>query len=166
MGLKKLFSKNEEIELVTKVEIKSPVSGTVIAMKDVKDEAFSRGILGFGVAIIPTEGVICAPVDGTVTNSSFIKHAVAIKDENGVEIIIHVGLNTVTLNGQHFERMVESGQQVKTGDILVKFDREALLEKGFDLITPVVVSNQGRFSKVCVSDITQVKAQETILILE
>lgn len=166
MGLKDLFGKQEESAVKpANIEIGSPVSGKVIPLTEVKDEAFARGILGNGAAIEPTEGVIVAPIDATVSNSGLIKHAVALKNEFGVEILIHIGLETVKLHGEHFERFVQTDQVVKKGDVLVKFDLEKLKELGYDMTTPVVISGLGSYTKFVNAETQVVKANDTIMTL-
>lgn len=128
--------------------VSSPVKGEVVALETVRDEVFSSGAMGKGIAIMPTEGVVYAPFDGEVVTVYQSKHAIGLRSHSGVEVLIHVGLDTVQLGGQHFESFVTDGQQVTEGDVLVKFDLEAIAQAGYDTITPVIVTNTGNYLDV------------------
>lgn len=123
------------------VAILSPIDGTVIPLSEVADAAFADGSLGTGVAIQPRAGAVYAPFDGTVVAAFPTGHAFGLRHADGAELLIHIGLDTVKLNGQHFTVKVTSGQQVKAGDLLVTFDGDAIEKAGYDLTTPVVVTN-------------------------
>lgn len=125
--------------------IATPVDGRAIDITEVSDKVFADKILGDGMAVIPDNGRLYAPIDGTVENLLETKHALCMVSAGGVELLIHVGRDTVSLNGKHFTMHVEEGQKVKRGQLLLEFDREALLSEGFDLATPVVVSNSSEF---------------------
>ncbi len=131
--------------LVAAVEIASPVSGTVVALKDVPDQVFSTGTLGDGVAVEPTEGVMTAPADCTITAVMDSHHAVGFTTDSGVELLVHVGLNTVELAGKHFQCPVQEGQKCKAGDVLLKFDLDAIKAAGYPTVTPVIVTNSDDF---------------------
>lgn len=136
--------KKEEIvtdKLLVSEDIYTPIKGQVIPLINVKDDAFAQGILGKGVAIEPLEGKVFAPVKGTVTTLFPTLHAIGITTENGVEILIHVGLDTVRLNGEHFKAFVNQGDLIEKGQLLVEFDKKAIEEKGYILTTPVIVTN-------------------------
>ena len=105
------------------------------------DKTFADKILGDGAAVIPEEGKIYAPADGTVVNIMDTKHGIMFQTAQGVELLIHIGLETVNLNGKYFTSHVENGAQVKAGDLLVEFDLDAIKKEGYDPITPVVVTN-------------------------
>ncbi len=128
--------------------IYSPLKGDVVDIKEVEDAAFSSGVLGKGVAIMPTEGVVYAPVNGTVTTLFKTNHAIGIVADNGVEILIHVGMDTVQLDGKHFAAKIAQGDQIKIGQPLVEFDIEAIKAEGYSVITPVVVTNTANYSEV------------------
>lgn len=128
--------------------VASPLQGVVIDLSEIEDAAFSSGALGKGVGIIPTVGKVVSPLDGEVTSLFVTKHAIGIKSDTGVEILIHVGMNTVALDGKHFSAAVKQGDQVKKGDTLLEFDMEAILANGYSLVTPVVVTNSDKFSDV------------------
>lgn len=135
---------------IRQIQIASPLKGRIIDLKDVQDAAFSSGVLGKGAAIAPDEGKVLAPVNGTISALFPTKHAIGITSEEGVEILIHVGLNTVQLNGEGFEAKVAQGDQVTKGQELLSFDIELIQSKGFCLETPVIVSNSGEYLDVLV----------------
>ena len=117
----------------------SPTSGKVIELKDVPDEAFATGVLGKGAAIDPTEGKIYSPCNGSIANIFQSKHAVNIVSDDGHEVLIHVGLDTVKLDGKYFRCHVENGDKVKKGDILLSFDIDGIHREGFSTVTPMVI---------------------------
>lgn len=121
--------------------VASPLSGDVVTLSDVNDDVFSGGLLGQGVAIYPQEGVLKAPFDGKVMMFLPSCHAVGLQDANGLELLIHIGIDTVNLNGQHFQSSLKVGDEVKAGETLITFDIAAIKAAGYDLITPVVVVN-------------------------
>ena len=134
-------AEKEAKPLVEKIQILSPATGTVKDITEVPDKTFSDKILGDGAAVIPEEGKIFAPADGTVVNIMDTKHGIMFQTAQGVELLIHIGLETVNLNGKYFTSHVENGAQVKAGDLLVEFDLDAIKKEGYDPITPVVVTN-------------------------
>ena len=140
-----------------------PVSGTVIQLENVQDEAFSGGLLGQGIAVNPSEGKVYAPCDGVVATMFPTKHAVAIESVNGAEILIHIGINTVELDGEHFQSHVEVDQKVKKGQLLVSFDRDAILKKGYLLETPVLVTNSDDYQEITGMKTGVVKHGEDLL---
>lgn len=119
----------------------SPIPGKIIPLSQVSDGAFAEGILGKGVAIEPTEGKVYAPANGTITSVFPTKHAIGITTDGGSEILIHIGMDTVRLDGQYFDMEVEQGQKVKRGDLLETFDMDAIQKAGYSLQTPVIVTN-------------------------
>ena len=136
--------------LVEKIELCAPVAGTVKALSDVPDKTFADKVLGDGAAIVPSEGKVYAPADGTVANIMDSKHGIMFVTESGAEILIHIGLDTVNLNGKYFKSHVSDGDKVKKGKLLVEFDMDAIKKEGYDLITPVVVTNISDYIKaVC-----------------
>ena len=136
--------------LVEKIELCAPVAGTVKALSDVPDKTFADKVLGDGAAIVPSEGKVYAPADGTVANIMDSKHGIMFVTESGAEILIHIGLDTVNLNGKYFKSHVSEGDKVKKGKLLVEFDMDAIKKEGYDLITPVVVTNISDYIKaVC-----------------
>ncbi|WP_214793283.1 MULTISPECIES: beta-glucoside-specific PTS transporter subunit IIABC [unclassified Exiguobacterium] len=123
-------------------QIVSPLKGTVVRLKDLSDVAFSSGSLGQGVAIEPTEGKLVAPVSGTVSALFPTHHAIGITTESGAEILIHIGMDTVQLEGKHFKAHVTQGEFVEKGQLLIEFDMEAIKHSGRVLTTPVIVTNR------------------------
>ncbi len=124
-----------------KYTLYSPAKGQHVPLSEVPDEVFSKGILGEGTAIDPTENKIYSPCDGVVSNTVDTKHAIGIKTDKGFEVLIHVGIDTVKLGGEFFEYTVSEGQKVKKGDLLMTFDGENIKKKGYKLITPVIVTD-------------------------
>ena len=138
----KLFSKNED----KKNCLYAPMAGQAVALSEVPDPAFSGGMLGDGIAVIPSAGEVVAPCDATVDMMFATGHAVSLVADNGAEILIHMGLDTVTLNGAPFQIKVESGQKVKKGDVLMVADLEAIKAAGLDTITPMLVCNSADYN--------------------
>lgn len=130
------------------VEIKAPVNGNMIPLSEVKDQAFSAGLLGKGVAIIPEDGTVCAPCDGVISALYPTGHAVGITSGEGVEVLIHIGMDTVTLEGKGFEVLVKEGQKVKAGETLVKVDLSVIENAGLDSIIPVIIANTQDYVEV------------------
>lgn len=143
--------------------IKTPVSGKAIPLSEVKDEAFSGGILGQGAAVIPDDGKICAPCDGTVTVMYPTGHAVGILSDGGAEILIHIGMDTVSLEGKHFDVRAAQGQKVKAGDVLVVADLDAIREEGLDVTTPVIVTNTEDYLEIRQAAAGKIERNETLL---
>ena len=139
MGLfDKLFGKKEEIN---PNHVYAPMAGEAVAISEVPDPTFSSGMLGNGIAIKPTDGKVCSPVNGTVDTMFETGHAVSLISDSGIEILIHVGLETVGLNGAPFQVKVSNGQKVKKGDVLMIADLEAIKAAGLPTITPVLICN-------------------------
>ena len=128
--------------------ILAPVPGKAIPMSEVADPTFSQEILGKGVAIVPTSGTVVAPASGKVAVMFETKHAVSIKTDFGAELIVHIGLDTVNLKGEHFTAHVEEGASVKKGDLLLEADLQAIQAAGYQTITPVLVCNTADFADV------------------
>lgn len=146
--------------------VDSPLTGSVVALSDVKDEVFSTEAMGKGVAIEPTEGKVVAPFDGKIVSLLDSHHAVGIEGNNQVEVLIHVGMDTVKLEGKHFTAHVKEGDIVKKGDLLIEFDMEAIKKEGYPVTTPVVVTNTDEFEDVIVVSSGNVKAGEELLQLQ
>lgn len=130
-------------------EIGSPLDGKVIPLTEVKDETFAQEILGKGFAIIPENGNVYAPFDGTIIAIFPTKHAIGLKDTTGqIELMIHIGMNTVELNGEGYKTLHKVGDTVKKGELLIQFDKEFIESKGYDLTTPVVITNSADFTDI------------------
>jgi len=149
--------------LVNKVILSAPLTGEVVSLSEVPDEVFASGALGEGVAIIPTEGKVVAPCDGIVSAVMDTRHAIGLTAKNGMELLIHVGLNTVELNGKFYEYKVASGASVKKGDVLIEFDMEGIKEAGYQLHTPVLVTNSDQYVSIKTTAGSSVKAGEDLL---
>lgn len=134
---------NSETEILL-----SPLSGIIKPLSEVSDEVFASGALGKGIAIEPTEGILVSPVDGVATAIFPTGHAMGITTDNGAEILIHIGFDTVKLNGEHFKIKVEQGENIKKGQLLVEFDIDKIKEKGFDITTPIVITNSDNYSSI------------------
>lgn len=147
---------SSENKMVKQLEIASPIKGTVLKLEKMKDDAFASGVLGKGAAIIPEEGNVYAPADGVITALFPTLHAIGMQADNGLELLIHIGLDTVQLNGEGFRAMVKQGDRVKKGQLLVTFDKEFIESKGFCLETPVLVTNSDDFLEVIETKQTEV----------
>ena len=128
--------------------VDSPLDGQLIPLKDVADETFSSGVLGAGVAVIPSDGVVYAPFDGTVETLMDSHHAIGLRSTDGVELLVHIGRDTVALGGKHFTAYVQVGDTVKKGQRLLSCDLDALRAEGYDVTTPIVVTNTDEFLEV------------------
>lgn len=150
-------------KIVNKETIVSPIKGEVMPLEKVEDEAFSQGLLGKGIAIEPTDSKVYAPCDGTVMTLFPSKHAIGIVSDNGAEVLIHIGMNTVNLNGKHFTSHIKQGDKVKQGDLLVSFDMDEIKKEGYSLVTPVIITNTSDYLDVVSMSEGKVKNGETIL---
>ena len=156
------FKKKEE----KGIEIGAPVKGKAVPLSQVSDPTFGEEILGKGVAIIPEDGNICAPCDGTIEMIFDTLHALSMTTPDGVELLVHIGLDTVELKGEHFTAHKKSGDAVKKGDLILTVDIDAVKAAGYDVITPVIVCNTPDFKSVeAVTDET-VNAGDTVLTLK
>jgi len=131
------FKKNQNKE----VSLIAPITGRTIDLSNVPDKVFAEKLAGDGIAIDPTGDVIVAPTDGELTLVFKTMHAFAITLANGAELLIHIGIDTVSLNGEGFQQLVEAGAMVKAGTPIIKIDRDFILSKGLSLITPVLITN-------------------------
>lgn len=129
-------------------DVSSPVTGSVVSLSNVKDEAFASGALGQGCAVVPSVGEVVAPCDGVVSVLPDTKHAIGLTSDTGADILIHVGMNTVELKGKYFESFVKEGESVKKGDLLLKFDVDAIKAAGYEITTPVVISNADSYANI------------------
>ncbi|MDO5520472.1 MAG: sucrose-specific PTS transporter subunit IIBC [bacterium] len=138
----------KEALVVEKNTIYAPIEGEVIALNKVPDDTFAGEILGKGCAIIPKVGRVVAPFDGVVETVFDTKHAIGLKSADGVEVLIHIGINTVELDGKYYETYVNDGDTVKAGDLLGSFDIEKIKEAGYEMATPIVITNTDDYSNV------------------
>ncbi len=141
----------------------SPLNGDVVKLEDVPDEVFASGAMGKGIAINPSEGVILAPADAEVTLVFPTGHAIGLRTNNGAEILIHVGMDTVSLEGKGFKTFVTAGDKVKTGQKLLEFDIKTIQDAGLPIITPIIVTNTPDFDDVLTTDKTSVVTGDLLL---
>lgn len=155
-------SKSLKTSDVKMISVVSPLDGDIIELKEVDDEVFASGVTGKGVAIVPTNNVVVSPVEGTVSVLFPSKHAVGITTKDGVELLVHIGLNTVMLNGEGFTAFVKQGDKVVCGQKLLEFDKEFILSKGYSLQSPVLVTNADQFSDIVMNENQTVKTGEEL----
>lgn len=144
---KSLFSKNKKNENITYIQ---PLEGKLISIAEVPDPVFSQKMMGDGIAVVPEKGVLVAPCDGKIINIFPTKHALSLTDINGREILIHVGLDTVTLKGEGFTSFVQDGDVVKKGQKLMEIDFSFIQDKVPSIITPMVFTNLGEGETVSI----------------
>lgn len=157
-SLKKMFEKNAKT-----ISLKAVEDGRTIPMDEVNDQTFAQELLGPGIAIVPSNGTVVSPIDGTIATVMDTKHAVCIQGEDGLELIVHAGLDTVELNGKYYQTYKEIGDQVKAGDVLLEFDLEEIAKAGYDVITPIVITNLGDYKITKCLTGQQVKAGEEVI---
>ncbi len=146
-------------------EVLSPLTGSVLPLETVSDATFAEGLVGKGVAIVPAEGLVKAPFDGEVMMLTSTNHAIGLRSVEGVEMLIHIGLETVELNGAGFELLVKDGQKFQQGDALLRFDLADIKAQGYNLVTPVVITNASQFLDVIHTAEAKVVAGETKLLM-
>ncbi|SDN39097.1 PTS sugar transporter subunit IIA [Alkalicoccus daliensis] len=166
---KKLFGKEkkQDVEMPEadgKDILVSPVNGEVVPLSEVPDPTFAEKMMGDGVAVKPTSGTIVAPITGEVMQLFPTKHAVGIKTVNGVEILLHIGIETVNMQGEGFKAFVKEGDRVAVGDKLIEFDMDMVNEKAESTITPVIVTNGDIVSTIDKVEGQQVTAGETTIL--
>ena len=157
-SLKKMFEKNAKTISLTAVEV-----GRTLPMDEVNDQTFAQELLGPGIAIVPSNGTVVSPINGTIATVMDTKHAVCIQGEDGLELIVHAGLDTVELNGKYYQTYKEIGDQVKAGDVLLEFDLEEITKAGYDVTTPIVITNLGDYKITKCLTGQQVKAGEEVI---
>ena len=158
-------SQNEE-KLNPSTKLVSPLNGDVKPLSEIKDEVFSSGAMGQGVAIEPTEGVLHAPADGKIALVFPTGHAVGINTTDGAEVLMHIGMDTVNLQGKGFKTLVQKGQEVKAGDPLVEFNIKEIKATGYEVTTPVVVTNSKKYESINQVANGEVKVGQEILSLQ
>ena len=157
-SLKKMFEKNAKT-----ISLKAVEDGRTIPMDEVNDQTFAQELLGPGIAIVPSNGTVVSPINGTIATVMDTKHAVCIQGEDGLELIVHAGLDTVELNGKYSQTYKEIGDQVKAGDVLLEFDLEEITKAGYDVTTPIVITNLGDYKITKCLTGQQVKAGEEVI---
>ena len=156
------FRKKEK----SREELLAVVDGTLIPIEDVKDPVFSQKMMGDGAVVTPEEAFVCAPEDGEVAFVFDTKHAIGFVMDSGVNILIHVGIDTVKLNGEGFEALVESGQEVKKGDPMLKLDLDYLSKNAPSIVSPVLCTELEDNQRIHLLNEGQVKAGEPLFEIE
>lgn len=161
MGFMKLFQNKPKEKVVF-----SPLNGQVIPLSNVKDPVFADGILGKGAAIVPSEGRLVSPVSGTILNIFPTLHAIGIQSDDGLEILIHLGFDTVELEGKYFKSNISEGDKVSVGDLLIEFQIEEIKNAGYDITTPIVVTNSDQYETIEAIPEQNIKAGEKLIIIK
>ncbi|EGK11069.1 PTS family glucose porter, IIA component [Desmospora sp. 8437] len=141
----------------------APLKGKLIPLEKVPDPVFSEKMMGDGTAMEPTEGILCAPVDGEVIQLFHTKHAVGIRTVEGLEVLLHIGLETVAMEGEGFTAEVKEGDQVKTGQPLIRFSLETVREQAKSTVTPMVITNMDRVDRLEAKPVEEAEAGDPIL---
>lgn len=163
------FQESTEVEGTSKKDgvsgewIKAPVTGRAAELSEVADDVFAKEVLGKGAAIFPEEGRVYAPGSGEITIFFETGHAIGMKLDNGAEVLIHVGIDTVNLQGKYFTPKVKAGSRVEAGELLLEFDLQAIAEEGYDTVIPIIVTNTPNYSDVELTTCGQKKAGENLL---
>ena len=156
---KKLFGKGKEVN--KNIEIYASLTGEYVKIEDIPDPVFAQKMMGEGFGINPTEGEVVSPIEGKVDNVFPTKHAIGLKADNGLELLVHIGLDTVQLDGEGFEVLVSSGDTVQVGDPLVKFNLEYISNNAKSVISPVIITNTDQTSAININDVNAIVKGET-----
>lgn len=159
--MKGLFGKEDK-----GVVIVAPVAGEVVAADKINDPTFSEQMLGKTIGIVPAGGQVVAPVTGTIDSVFDTGHAITVIADDGAQIIIHVGLDTVNLQGKHFTVHAQAGDKVTPGKVLIEFDREGIIADGYDPVTAVILCNSGEYNQIDVEYGGSVKAGDPMMTLK
>ncbi len=154
----RFFRRNKSLEIV------SPLTGKILSIEEVPDQVFSEKMLGDGLAIEPEEGKVVSPIDGRVVTIFPTNHAIGLVTNEGLEILIHIGIDTVELNGEGFKRIVEKDEKIKKGDLLMEFDVDLIKEKGKSPITPIIITNMDKVKNIEKSKSDKASRGETVII--
>ena len=149
--------------IVGEISIPSPVEGEAIPLSQVNDDVFAQELMGKGMAVIPSEGKVYSPINGTVESLFKTNHAIGLRAENGLELLIHIGLDTVKLGGKHFTPHIKQGDKINVGDLLIEFDKDAIKEAGYELDTAVIVTNSTEYLDVLGTEKTYVTKNDTLI---
>ncbi|MYL47712.1 PTS glucose transporter subunit IIA [Virgibacillus halodenitrificans] len=161
---KKLFSKTDNN---TKLFLIAPLDGEVLSLEEVPDPVFAEKMMGDGMAIKPSGSTVYSPIQGKVMQVFPTKHAIGLQAENGAEILIHIGLETVNLKGEGFEVFVKEGDSVKVGDKLVQFDKQIIEQKAASTITPIIITNTADMGEIKKTEKKQVVAgQDEVMVVD
>ena len=158
-GLKDFLVKEEEGNEV----LKSPFRGKLIHISKVPDSSFSDELVGKGVAVLPIQGYAAAPMDGIIDSIFKARNGFTMKSKSGVEILVHIGLDTAKLNGEYFEVLVDQNQPIKQGDKVIKFNLEELIELGYNVSSPILISNSMDYEEVNIFDEREVDYDDDII---
>lgn len=156
---KKLFGKGKEVE--KDIAIYTPFTGEYVKIEDIPDPVFAQKMMGEGFGVNPTEGEVVAPINAKVDNVFPTKHAIGLKAENGLELLVHVGLDTVQLDGEGFEVLVNSGDEVNVGDPLIRFNLEFIKNNAKSVISPVIITNSDQLASFNIDSVEAVVKGET-----
>ncbi|QDP41960.1 beta-glucoside-specific PTS transporter subunit IIABC [Radiobacillus deserti] len=148
---------------VTSEDMVSPINGQLVDLSNVPDNVFATESMGKGIGIIPTEGRVVSPVNGTVTTLFKTKHAIGITSDHGAEVLIHIGVDTVQLEGEHFIAHIKQGDRVNKGDLLIEFDIEKIKESGYSLTTPVIITNSGSFQDIVTTKENEIRELDLLI---
>ncbi|PTE73220.1 PTS sugar transporter subunit IIA [Staphylococcus gallinarum] len=160
--IKKLVGKNEEVNKDS--EIFAPLTGEYVKIEDIPDPVFAQKMMGEGFGINPTEGEVVSPIEGKIDNVFPTKHAIGLKADNGLELLVHIGLDTVQLDGEGFEILVESGDTVNVGDPILRFDLNYIKENAKSVISPIIITNSDNTTSVSIADVASVTKGETKIV--
>ncbi|CAD7359767.1 MULTISPECIES: PTS sugar transporter subunit IIA [Staphylococcus] len=159
---KKLFGKNNEAS--KDITVYAPISGELVKIEDIPDPVFAQKMMGEGFGVQPIEGTVVSPIDGVVDNVFPTKHAISLKADNGLEVLVHIGLDTVQLNGEGFEVSVESGDRVKMGAVLVSFDLEFIKQNAKSTVSPIIITNTASTESIQFEEASHLSKGETSVI--
>ena len=157
-----LFKKKKQEE-AKEFTLVAPIKGKAVALSEVPDPVFAQKMAGDGVAIDPADDVVVSPADGELSLVFNTKHAFALTLENGAELLVHIGVDTVSLNGEGFEQLAEAGTKVKAGTPIIKIDREFIKSKGFSLMTPVLITNPDNFEISAIENVDTVAGETAVV---
>ena len=144
------------------IKVVAPVSGEVIELENITDEVFSSGIMGEGFGVLPSNGKIYAPISGRVENIHRAAHAYSISSDDGIDVLVHIGIDTVELDGECFEPLVKTGDTVEYGEEIARADTDKILEKGFDPVVVVVISSEDKIDSARVN-VGECKAGDEVM---
>lgn len=159
---KNLFGKKDETD--KNLAIKSPMNGNYVPLEEIPDPVFAEKMMGEGFGIEPTDGVVAAPVSGVIMQVFPTNHAIGIKTDNGIEVLIHIGLETVAMEGKGFEGFVSEGDRVETGDKLVTFDIDLVKKEANSTISPVIITNSDELESFNIESVTEAVKGETVIV--
>ena len=145
---KKIIATVGEEKLKNEVEILAPIEGAVVKLDEVPDQVFAEKVMGYGIAIEPSTDKVVSPVEGEVIHLLDSNHAVGLRTTDGVEILIHIGIDTIKMEGQGFKSFVKEGDKVEIGDELLEFDLDLVKEEAKSILTPVVITNTDQFAMI------------------